>query len=984
MFKNTQIMKRLTALIFILGLTLTLVACGGSNAVPYGSIGDDTYVSFEDIVVTEKELYDTLRNQSADLLSVMIDEVVFADELAEVRTLIANGDVYYNDFIDDTVNLTLFGSDELEDLEDMLNTREEQLIRMVEQYVDSLYLIDGSINRAELRDAILNAQFEGYASIPVLLNQYVLRAAQRMYARDILLENVDDETSDDYVDEQDVVSYYNSTVLGRFDVDVFMVRFINLNEANAALYAVGLKSDARGNWYQVPDIRITEGNDGYIDLTDNSTEGYPHVIRILEDLNLLDKALEDRTLISTDEFEEYYSDYVISTTRSNGLADVALPDNLVKDKFVEMYNLLNPATQVEVTEDGSITGVDFDFQTTYTYDELNEINTTLRSHVYVTLTSEDRQDEEDASNPYSSRVQTFGSSRYLVYKLSDDGDSEENVVIENPQDENEEIFNPDNADAMTLYDELRQEVIDAKLTDAYVTGQVETLYEDINIQIFDPVIRAFFAQTFAFSGGNENKEGDHVASVDDAFILVDDLYEQLEERFGVSIALDTLMNKYLEASEMYTITDEELADFEDQFEEIIRQFSAGQFESNGYPASIGREDFLMLAFGVTTNAEAINQLYVYPELRQQYLEDYETHYGDEVYEAFAELAALQYNAFKSTRVSHLLVYFDQDGDESPDNPAEYLATLSEDAVNDIKEGLAELIAELYDKVGDFKSDAEAFTTLAELFNSSGRIDRGSNTMPYDLQIELEYAKYRQLGFYLKFEDIPSNITNTSNFITNQSTLDPVFYNRAIALHDLIKGDGEEDMMELPYLDFYDDYTFNDLDFMDVLDTVQSDFGWHFIMTTSVNEAPNAVYSQFDDEDERYITEDGLNAYNEGPDARENVGTNELTVNQVEYYVKQSLTDEGASLPTVVQTAVTNYLTPILTRYQNAYMQRELIFIALEDGLTFANANNTTKFNVIREINTNQLNEYLLSDVGIYDNNYADLYLDWFDILNRAD
>jgi len=980
MLKNTQIIKRLTALIFILGLTLTLVACGGDTAVPYGSISDDAYVSYEDIVVTEKELYDTLRYQAADTLSVMVDEVVFADELTEVRALIANGDAYFNDFIDDTVNSTIFGTDDLDDLENMLNTRGEQLIRMVEQYVDSLYLIDGSVDRTELVDEILNLDFEGYANIPVLLDQYILRAAQRMYARDILFENVDDEDSNDYVDEQDVVSYYNSNVLGRFDVDVFMVRFINLNEANAALYAVGLKSDARGNWYQVPDIRITEGNDGYIDLTDNSTEGYPHVINILEDLNLLDKALEDRSLISTDEFEEYYSKYIISTTRSNGLADVALPDNLVKDKFVEMYNLLNPATQVEVNDDGTITGLDSDFSTTYTYDELNAINATLRSHVYVTLTSEDRQDEEDASNPYSSRVQTFGSSRYLAFKLSDNGDSELDIVIENPQNENEEIFNPDNTEAMALYDELRQEVIDAKLTDAYVTRQVEALYEDVDVQIFDPVIRAFFAQTFAFSGGNENKDGDDVASVDDTFILVDDLYDRLEQRFGVSVALDTLMNKYLEASTTYAITDEERADFEDQFEEIIRQFSAGQFETNGYPASMGREDFLMLAFGVTTNAEAINQLYIYPELRQQYLEDYEAHYGDTVYEAFTELAALQYDAYKSTRVSHLLVYFDNDGDESPDDPAEYLETLSEDAVNDIKTGLAELIADLYDKVGDFKSNSEALTTLADLFNSSGRIERGSNTLPYDLQIELEYAKYRQLGFYLKFENIPSNITNTSNFMTNSSTLDPVFYNRAIELHDDIKGTEDDEMKGLPFLDFYDEYTFNEFDFLDVLDNVQSDFGWHFIMTTAVNEAPTAVYSRFDDEDERYITEDGLNVYNEGPDARDNAGTNELTLNQVEYYVKQSLTDEGASLPAVVQTAVTTYLAPILTRYQGTFMQRELIFRALEDGLTFASQENTTKFNTIREINANQMNEYLLSEIGVFDDNYADLYNQWFQIL----
>ena len=149
MLKNTKIIKRLTALIFILGLTLALVACGGNSAVPYGSVSEDTtYVSFEGITISERELYDSLRYQAADLLSVMIDEVVFADELSAVETLINEGDEFFNNFIDETVNEAIFGTSDLDNLQDMADNFPEQLVRMVEQYVDSLYLIDASVNRA--------------------------------------------------------------------------------------------------------------------------------------------------------------------------------------------------------------------------------------------------------------------------------------------------------------------------------------------------------------------------------------------------------------------------------------------------------------------------------------------------------------------------------------------------------------------------------------------------------------------------------------------------------------------------------------------------------------------------------------------------------------------------------------------------------------------------------------------------------------------
>ena len=972
------ILKRVFALIFILGLTLTLVACDTNSGVPYGSISDETYASFGDLSITEKELYDRLRYQSADILSIMIDETVFKDELLAVRSLLLEDNEeaeFYNEFLDGLVNAAIFNNSgatlDPEDLVKRYEDNPELVERSIEQFVDNLYLIDSNVDRETLFNDILNLnpKFEGYSSLPEVLERYVLRVAQRYYARNILLEGVDDEDSADYVSEQNVVTYYNSNKLNRYDVNAFIVRFINQNEANAALFATAIKSDARGNWYQVPDIRITDtDHDGYIDLEDDSAAGYPHVISILSDLNLLEKALENRDLISTSEFESYYSRYAISTTRTNGLRDVPLEDNAVKVKFVEIYNLLNPATQVEVNVTGDIVGVDSEFTTLLTYDDLTKINTSLRSHVYNTLGSADQQEEDSASKPYSARVQTFGNSRYLVFKLSDDSSTQDDILIDNPEDEKLKIFNPDNEIALELFAELRQEVINARLTNAYVTSKIEALYKDVDIEIFDPIIRTFFAQNYAFSGGNVNKSGNVLATVNDSEILVDDLFAIAEDRFGLSLSVDMLMNKYLDSQTTYIVTDDEYDAFRVQFEDIIRQFSANQFASNGFPASVGREQFLLLAFGASSNEQAIKELYVFPELRKQFLEDYEAHYGEDVYQVFTDLAGLQFDLFKSTRVSHLLVYFDNDGDGNPDNPQEYLDTLSDQAVSEIKTGLAELVGDIYDKLGDFKSNVEAFNTLSELFNSSGRIERGSNTAPYDLQIELEYAKYRQLGFYLKFENIGSNITNTSNFITGQSVLDKVFYDRAMFLHDLIVGDGTENQIELPYIDGYDDYIFNDLDLSTLLDTVQSNFGWHFIMTTAINSAPIAVYSEDDDADGRYeftLDEITYNVYNEDSDA--------LTLNQVEYFMIQRLTEAGASLPAVVQTAVNAYLNPLITLYNNQFMQREIIFNLLAEDIVFGNVASTNRLEQIREINISQLHSYLLSDIAYYDANYAALY-----------
>jgi hypothetical protein len=135
-----------------------------------------------------------------------------------------------------------------------------------------------------------------------------------------------------------------------------------------------------------------------------------------------------------------------------------------------------------------------------------------------------------------------------------------------------------------------------------------------------------------------------------------------------------------------------------------------------------------------------------------------------------------------------------------------------------------------------------------------------------------------------------------------------------------------------------------------------------------------MYDGANDTEGDYVLADDetLNAYNELTDT--------LSASQVEYYLVGSLSDEGVELPSDVQTAVTNYLQPVLNIYEGTYMQRELIFSLLED-LSFTDSEDNLRFAEIREINLRQLNGYMLSENGgVYDNNYAALYGDLIDIL----
>ena len=970
-----KILRRIAVLVLVLASVLTLAACKSSDQTPYGSLTDNAYLTIGDITITEKELYDQLRMQGASVLANMIDEIIFEEEMTAVRTLLANGDEKLNKYLDETVNNAIHSTTNKENLQKLYDENLDRWTRNIERFADSLYLLDNSVNIGEVISAIENLPTpnEGYASIPVLAERYILRVAQYHYAAKILDEEVLDSDNSNYITEAQMVQYYKANLQNRYDVDALVIRFINLNEANAALYAASIKSDSRGRWYKVPDIRITDQNDpGYVDLTDTSETGYAHVVTILNELNLmgqLDETKENRNLSVLD-YENYYKKYIISTSRTTGRNDEPLTTAQVKDEFVFIYNLLNPTTKVEVALDGTIQAqAGSAFNPTLTYDELTKMNTSLRQHIYTNLTAEQNmEDPEEVANerPYSSRVQTFGNSRYLVYKIADESAAEEGILVEDPEDDTKQIFGSSQA-ALDLKAEVFEKLVQGKLINTYISNKVDALYKDMSLDIFDKIVRTFYEQSYGYDGTTKSKGGDVLAVVNGTEITVDQFYARLEKSYGINLSLDLASNKVLMASDKYSISDKDMAGFRTQFEEIISQFSADNFASAGFPASMGREKFLLLAFGSKTNTEAVNQLYVYPELRKQYAEDLEAHYGEDIYAKLADLSALHFNNFKSITVSHLLVYFDQNGDGTPDNPQTYLDSLSEAARTEVLEGLEELVALVYEKVGDYSGFTAGLQAIANEFNNSGRILRGTRTNPIDIQIEMTWAKYRQLGFYLKFENLPSAITNRSNVITGQSVLDEVFYNRALQIHADLE-DITSDTAKFPHLDMYGTViTQSDLT------NVKSSFGWHFILATNVGSTTSAIYSESDDADGRYENSEGLNAYNEDSET--------LTASQIKYYLVEQKSDEGVVLPTNVQTAVNNYLQPVLTRYNNTFMQRELIFQLLEDA-SFASTTAATRFETVRAINVRQLNEYLLSDLtnGVFDPNYDALFGSWFDIL----
>lgn len=1023
--------KKITTFLLLLVTVLTLVACSKKENVPYGDISDDVYLSLDEVNVTEKEVYDGIRRQSGGKISKIIEEKLFDSYKAKVNDLLDETNPeegtlahWAQEEFDKEVNNDIFSTN---DIDAIKKFRDFELSIAKEKFLDSLFVENSAVNLEKIKDEldnILNDSEEedyarGYFELDEFREIYNIYIQQKLYVKEILDEDVLDEDGDHFIKETDVIKHYKDKVKGRHDANIFAFPFLNLNEANAALRMLSIKSNSRGHWFEIPDIRLTET------IENNPESDNEYLWSVIEKVNLTEKVNEtnddnsDLTKITEVEYKKFYEAYSISESRDTKL----LPEEVFA-YFIDLYNIVNDDKLVEVNPN-DIDASDLinyqvlhengnEFKTNFDYDELGEIGSSLRTYVYDTLTEE---------KPYST-LRSVGGFRYLIFKLDenynelnfespekDEDDKSKWVTIDEIKEllEDEDkgqdlldalkdidgIVNNDEVDFDALEDYMneqisnwKEEIKNNKLTSSYVNNKLSEVYEDAKIEIYDNLIRILFNQSNELEAKGKNKAGSVVLSFSAKLndekvsfeITADELFERLEKEYGLETAIDLVINKYLlneykKKDGMFKDEEIDVKEYKKELKDLINNFSNDGFAEAGYPSSLGRESFLIMLFGTTDLDEAVELGYIVPELRDIYLNNYEENLNVDVYETLSTYSKRQHDLFKGLSVSHLLVYFDTDGDDKPENPHEYFETLTDEQVLELKE----LIIELYDlilhEIGQDGLSEEKIKAVVEEYQSYARIPLG-NYKPE------KWEKFRKAGINLKYESIGSDITNTSNFATGDSVLDEVFYNRAIALHDLIMEDRNEDDEKLvddglPYLDYAG--SLNIVQDPDILDKVEDDvyvnleelisnFGVHFIMVNSISDKLSAKYDAEDDRDEDYLVEiDGkeYSAYNEDSET--------ITKEQIEYYIKGNELEDGILLPSKVRQAFNKYFDPIYELFRSDVMSVEI----LNELFVTHNADfkgKEDRFNHLRKVNRNQFHKYLLG----HDENYDAIYGDWFD------
>lgn len=941
---KASLIKKLVALVVLASGALMLTACGEKSlSTPYGSLSDKVYLSGTGFEVTEKELYEEMRLNGSSILVEMLERELFKDELAKIK---ATPEAYKDDLVEAANRGIFAGTTDIEILKEM---NADQIQSYVDSFVDTFFMIGKTITASDI-DVV---DFTNHSA--TVLDYYQLSVAKKIYAKEQLDKEVVDKDSVNFIKvEEDVQKYFDTNVKNQFDLSVILVRFINQSEANATLRHFNIK-DTRNTWVVLQDPR-KEVVTGYAET-------------VLEDLGI-----ENTGAISESDYQKYYDRYSIVTsvtaTRPAEELDVPLTNEQVLAKYIEIYNYIysykTPITGVTTIEE-AIANDTF----TKSYEDYNkDTQSALRTYLYSTLST------EETGTRFIAKPRSFGNNYYLAFKLKSHDDAQKELV---DADDKLIVYTDEAKTTLTATaQEYFDKVVESKLTQTYIQTKASERLKDAKVTVYDDLLHLYLNQNSkAYSLANKSSKT-VVAKMGEFEVKVDDFYNELETRLGVSVAIDMALREVLKASDYKNqITDTQMKEFKTNMETIIKQFGQGYYETSGYPATMGRKNFLMLAFRANSIEEAIENVYVSSELEKLYLNDYEAHYGATVYEKFATVANKLQDQFFSLSASHALIFVDMNDDDKSDDPREYLATLDQAGQDALKANVTELMQLIYDKAIKYSSFSTGLTAIAEEYKSAGRIEPTScTTEPLDVTPECTWAKYKALGLNVMFQSL-STITNATNLPGQKSTLDEDFYQRAIDVYNEVKASFYDVDKKFPsqYLDT------RPSDYADVLET---SFGWHLILATGGASYTSAKFTLADDEkakdEDKYkiyenielTKKDGtkvtVNAYSE---------TDQISANQVQIFLNEVGSEYGVeNLPTSVKNAVNAYLQPVYEKYINSYTQLNLLYKLLATkNYNFADADNNAKAQELVEINKRQFFSYTENDA------FDEVYGDWFVTFN---
>lgn len=1014
--KSNKIPRRLLTVTMSCVFMISLSSCSGATN-SYGNLDrEGVYATSGAYSVTNGELWDELKWSSSTKLDTQITNIILQDQINKI-TLVMNNINKYDSLTDeekkifdnsketfdslgqtyskrladyvvqDIYNFSYSNDSYWDELEDLGKTDKKILEA---KYVDELYSTYRveKIDSTSITDLISNATEDNSNYLTIATNLtyiYYPQLAKELLAEEKIMEEVktadedDDDPEDDmlgYFSNSEYVSKFKSEFANKFDLSLVLIRFNTEDEFNDTLRAFGIKIYNKQLYY-------VSGKNA--DGTEKSYAEYCKYYDELSNSKLTDRILDGYVLeIYIQIYNYLYGGY--RDTLSSGLTDLPQITQL-NDLRGVTDAILN--TPIESVHANAVEALKANEElTTYTRDELDEISTTFSTYLYETL------DLEGTS--YSTATQNYNNSYYIAFKFAEGEDTEYNNIYNKDLTDDDIIEIITREENANLKEQLHSALIRDKITESAMDTYVSDAKEEVKVKIYEEATEIAYAKDNSTYSKtlSSNKNKNVLATIEynskkwNVNIVADDtdensvlipgttdkygVFDDLETQYGLTTAIDIISTKIIKTTEAYEKTNEDRDFYNSYIESILYNFANDGYSSSGYSSSIGKYNFLMLYFHSADIDEIIDNFYRVQYASSKLLTDYS---NDVLIEKiFKQYTDKLYDNYFSLEGSRLVVYFDADDDNEPDDVSDWKAkTVQFEGKETTLEQVAkELIYEVYTEINaSTDSHSTKLEAIVEDINASARVAFNENP----ILVENQWAKYRKIGLRVKIEEFS---------VSNSST--DVDFNLKQRLYEYSDPNGEYQYFKnnttpTIYIEPLSEQCVNTGD----KQIVETEDGYNLILVTTGSSKPSAKWDK-DEYDDNLLTNIYIK-YNEKYTLIDNIYNDEdkLTTNQIRLYVLEYVSSQTTNLiPSALSSACSTFLSPVLTRFTGDETQRMILLEFINNyenagEITYTKEGYNESFDKISEINKRTADEY----IELYDDitGTSNSFPDWWENLS---
>ena len=875
--------KRLFLIVSTFLFAVSLASCDNTKrntTTPTGDINSTSVIAKAgENNLTADVFYSQLRNQGYNTVLNSIKSNLFANEISEVKASFNFTDSQVNDYereLFDAYAAAIYGTTDVEAINDM---EEADRNKAIAQFIDTCNNEGITVTKEDCSKFIEIDEEIAFTAVPEgIQNKYVLAIAINKAAKAKLTEIVDleeiENSENKLVDNTNYIS--EDDVKAHYDINnkkygTYQAIIVQFNTLTEARNAIA-KTTA-----QVGELTDANALQFYVALYNN------------------------------------YYNYRVEIDSTTPFKD---------------YGKSKTQTVFEVNEDEN---------------QLNTISSSIQSIVTTTL----ENDGDYLVKPFNK------NNKYLmVYRGETTFDINEKYSITEVDQDGYVAWETLKANT-TAYNEvyatIKEKLIENKVA-AYNTTIIEDRIEEAEIEIYDPLFEMKFESSYsdyyelidrkAFDNANIYKL---VYNGNTYTYSVADFYAEQALACGVKVIYNQLAGEFAYNLKDLFLTEDDIEAIEKEVESSIKTFNKD--ENTAYPKTIGLETFLVANYGYATeelvvrNKVAQSALASY--LSDSLFDEWATADHKVNYDALNALNNIltagnaKYNDIFSINIDHVLIYLDDNGDGTPDDPKEFTKYFSAEEKAAYEAALLSLSQAIY-----AEANCEELTKSNDLMEILNHIvEAYSKNEALFSDSTKTWADYKQYNFLLKVESLSSSGDTTQSNVTN--------YVKPFAdyVRELYKVVVEADLLitdEEPVFVFTTSKNAAPAVFEDLCTT---EFGYHMIVVNEYTKPSTTDSLEKDDtngyqkdievlinEKETDNTEDNIyvvveNTYNEE--------TTKANINQLFVYYVQKQTGATSTLDSDVEEVLSAMFNDCITRYLSNGFQNYLLYNDLNVVVEYA-------------------------------------------------